>query len=52
MIDEKVEIELSELIRDSINSHKGELTIYQVVGILQGITFDLLNMEIEDEEES
>ena len=56
MIDEQKEVELAELIRDAVNSFKGDVTYYQVIGILTGLIYDLMvkaeeTDECEDDEE-
>ena len=56
MIDEQKEVELAELIRDAVNSFKGDVTYYQVIGILTGLIYDLMTKaeevdECEDDED-
>ena len=56
MVDEKKEAELSDLIGEAINSFKGEVTYFQVIGILNGLIYDLMvkaeeTDECEDDEE-
>ena len=55
MIDEQKEVDLADLIREAVNSYKGEVTYYQTVGILTGLIYDLMtkaeDVDEEDEEE-
>jgi len=51
MIDEQKEIDLADLIRQAVNSYKGEVTYYQTVGILTGLIYDLMTKAEEVDED-